>query len=151
VKRKEVIRVFEIETWPVELEKATVDEAIEMFVQKRDELNDVRKQFQAIEDQIKNELELISMWLLKKSDELGVESFRTKHGTAFKSLVETYRVGDWATLIEYIKETDNYQLLEKRVAKNAAREIHAAEGAIPPGIDYFAEFEFKVRRPEKEK
>jgi hypothetical protein len=41
--------------------------------------------------------------------------------------------------------------LEKRVAKNAAREIHAAEGAIPPGIDYFAEFEVKVRRSEKEK
>ena len=143
--------MLEIETWPVELKNATIDGAVELFVQRRDELNSVRKQFQVTEDQIKNELELISMWLLKKSDELGVESFRTKHGTAFKSLVETYRVGDWATLIEYIKETDNYQLLEKRVAKNAAREIHASDGAIPPGVDYFAEFEFKIRRPDKEK
>jgi hypothetical protein len=143
--------MFEIVTKSLDLENATVDEAVEMFIQKRDELNGVRKQFQAIEDQIKNELELISMWLLKKSDELGVESFRTKHGTAFKSLVETYRVGDWATLIEYIKETDNYQLLEKRVAKNAAREIHHADGEIPPGVDYYAEFEFKIRRSDKEK
>jgi hypothetical protein len=143
--------MFELTVEPLNLENATIDSAVDMFVQRRDELSDVRRQFQEIEDNIKNELELISMWLLKKSDELGVESFRTKHGTAFKSLVESYRVGDWQEFVNYIKETDNFQLLEKRVAKNAAREIHQADGDPPPGVEYYAEFEFKVRRPDKEK
>jgi hypothetical protein len=39
--------------------------------------------------------------------------------------------------------------LEKRVAKNATKEVHDATGHVPPGVEYVAEVEFDVRRPTK--
>lgn len=131
--------------------KTTVDDVIEKYVGIRDNLKLLQKRWKDIEDDMKHELDVISMWLRDKADELGVESFKTKHGTAYKSLKEHYRVGDWTAFIEYVKETDNFQLLEHRVAKNAAREVHHEDGNPPPGVEYFAEVEFLVRRPGKEK
>ncbi len=124
----------------------TVDEVVEKYVKIRDELREMQKSWKAIEEESKGKLDKLSMWLRTRADELGVESFKTIHGTAYKSLKESYRVGDWEKFIEFVKETDNFQLLEKRVAKNAAKEVHKIDAAVPPGIDYFAEIEFLVRR-----
>jgi hypothetical protein len=127
---------------------STVDAAIEAYVALRDELREFQRGVKTREDLLKSQLDEISMWLRDKADEIGVDSFKTKHGTAYRNLKESYRIGDWDAFVAYIKETDNFQLFEKRVAKNAAKEIHR-EGQIPPGLDYVTEVEFNVLRPKK--
>lgn len=131
------------------LEFQNVGAAIEKYVDRRDYLRELHRNNEAKEAAIKDELEAISMWLREKADEMGVDSFKTPFGTAYRSLKESYRIEDWDSFIEFIKSTDNYQLLEKRVAKNAAREIHKADGEVPPGLDYVTEVEFNVMRPKK--
>jgi hypothetical protein len=91
----------------------------------------------------------IEVWLLMKADEMGVDSFKTPAGTAYKQKMEHYRIGDWGKFVEYVKETNNFQLFEKRVAKLAAKEIHATEGEVPSGLDYTSEFVMHVLRPTK--
>ena len=131
----------------------SIDEAIEAYVATRDELRAKQQAFKLEEDSMKLRMEQISMWLRDKADELGVDSFKTQFGTAYRSVKTSYRVatGGWDTFIGWVKETGNFQCLEKRVAKLATKEIHDDTGAIPPGLDYVAEVEFDVRRPTKAK
>jgi hypothetical protein len=131
----------------------SIDEAIEAYVATRDELRAKQQAFKLEEDAMKLRMEQISMWLRDKADELGVDSFKTQFGTAYRSVKTSYRVatGGWDAFISWVKETGNFQCLEKRVAKLATKEIHDDTGAIPPGLDYVAEVEFDVRRPTKAK
>lgn len=136
---------------PVKLK--SIDEAIEAYVNTRDELRAKQQAFKLEEDTMKANMEQISMWLRDKADELGVDSFKTQFGTAYRSVKTSYRVatGGWDNFIGWVKETGNFQCLEKRVAKLATKEIHDDTGEIPPGLDYVAEVEFDVRRPTKAK
>lgn len=131
----------------------SIDEAIEAYVATRDELRAKQQAFKLEEDAMKLRMEQISMWLRDKADELGVDSFKTQFGTAYRSVKTSYRVatGGWDAFIGWVKETGKFQCLEKRVAKLAIKEIHDDTGAIPPGLDYVAEVEFDVRRPTKAK
>ena len=131
----------------------SIDEAIEAYVNTRDELRAKQQAFKLEEDAMKLRMEKISMWLRDKADELGVDSFKTQFGTAYRSVKTSYRVatGGWDNFIGWVKETGNFQCLEKRVAKLVTKEIHDDTGAIPPGLDYVAEVEFDVRRPTKAK
>lgn len=131
----------------------SIDEAIEAYVNTRDELRAKQQAFKLEEEAMKANMEQISMWLRDKADELGVDSFKTQFGTAYRSVKTSYRVatGGWDAFIGWVKETGNFQCLEKRVAKLATKEIHDDTGEIPPGLDYVAEVEFDVRRPTKAK
>jgi hypothetical protein len=131
----------------------SIDEAIEAYVNTRDELRAKQQAFKLEEDAMKANMEQISMWLRDKADELGVDSFKTQFGTAYRSVKTSYRVatGGWDNFIGWVKKTGNFQCLEKRVAKLATKEIHDDTGEIPPGLDYVAEVEFDVRRPTKAK
>ena len=128
---------------------SSVDEAIEKYVELRDYMSAETKKYNDLEAGIKGELEKISMWLRDKGDNLGVDSFKTSHGTAFRSVKTSYRIGVWEDYIAWIKATGNYQCLEKRAAKLAVKEIHDVTGEVPPGLNYSAEIEFLVRRPTK--
>jgi len=131
---------------------SSIDEAIKAYVETRDELRARQHAFNEEERALKSVLEQISMWLRDKADELGVDSFKSNlYGTAFRSIKTSYRVatGGWDDFLSWVKDTGNFQCLEKRVAKLATKEIHDSTGVIPPGLDYTAEVEMDVRRPTK--
>lgn len=129
----------------------SVDDAISTYVELRDNLRVHMKEAKAVEDNFKTELVRIEMWLRDMSDKLGVDSFKTQSGTAYKVTNEFYRIGAIELFNAYVLETGNLQLFEKRVAKNAAREIHKTDGTVPPGLDYTTEIGFNVKRPTKSK
>lgn len=128
---------------------ATLDDAINVYVATRDELAAERKAYNTYEAKAKNYMDRIEMFIKEKADELGVDSIRTKSGTAYRTVKTAYRVGNWDEFIAWIQETGNYQCLEKRAAKNAVKEIHDDVGIVPPGLEYHAEVGFDVRRPSK--
>ena len=135
---------------PKKLDFEKIDDAIEAFVEMREVKRKFDKDMKAKSAEIEFFLDSISMWLRDKADQIGVDSFVSKkYGTAYRNIKKSYRVSDWDEFIEYIKETDNFQLLEKRVAKKAAAEIHAEERAVPPGLTYVEEVEFNVLSPRK--
>ena len=133
---------------------SSIDEAIKAYVDTRDNLRAHQREAKITEVGLKTVLEQISMWLRDKADELGVDSFKSNmYGTAFRSVKTSYRVatGKWDVFIQWVKDTDNFQCLEKRVAKLATAEVYKATGEVPPGIDYTVEVEMDVRRPTKSK
>lgn len=128
-----------------------VKAAVKRYVALRDKLREWQKKREEEEALRKKTLEEIEMWLLLKADELGVDSFKTEFGTAYKSFNERYRINDWEKFVAYVKETNNFQLFEKRVAKLAAKEVHQEAGEVPSGLDYSREAVMHVLRPGKNK
>lgn len=129
----------------------SIDEAIGAYVKTRDQMQADDKVAKAHKAAQVEELDKISMWLRDKADELGVDSFKTGLGTAFRSIKTSYRVeaGGWDSFTNWVKENDRFDCLEKRVAKLAVKEFHDESGNVPPGVAYVAEVEFDVRRPSK--
>lgn len=128
-----------------------IDDIIKEYVRIRDELDAKRKKFKEEEKELKDKMEQFSMVLRDKADELGVNSFNTEYGTAYRSTKTYARVGNWAKVIKFIKETNNYQMLEKRISKLAAQEV-IEELDIDPvdiGIEYGADVDMLIRRPDK--
>ena len=128
---------------------ATLDDAINVYVATRDALAEERKAYNTYEAKAKNYMDRIEMHIMAKADEMGVDSVRTKSGTAYRTVKTSYRVGNWEEYVAWLKETGNFQCLEKRAAKNAVKEIHDDTGEVPPGLEYHAETGFDVRRPSK--
>lgn len=139
----------EIPEFDQDIDFENLDDAINTYVATRDELTAERKAYNTYEARAKHYLERIEMFIKEKADEMGVDSIRSKSGTAFRSVKTQYRVGNWDAYIGWLKETGNFHCLEKRAAKNAVKEIHDETGEVPPGLEYYVEVGFDVRRPSK--
>lgn len=131
----------------------TITEAVACYVELRDAFREDSAMFNEHEQNVKGELERISMWLRDKGDELGVDSFATPSGTAYRKINTTYRTQDWASFLEWMKATDNLQCVEKRPAKLAVKEVIEQDPnhEVPPGLEAFVEVEFAVNRPSAKK
>lgn len=131
----------------IDLKDLSIKEMLEAYINIRDALDVKRKEYQTFEASSKDTLERISMALRDKADEQGVDNFTIKgFATAYRNTKTSYRVRDWDEVVKYIKETNNFHIVEKRVAKLAVAEIHKETGDIPPGLDFHLEVEFNVRR-----
>jgi len=124
----------------------TPDAMIEKYVALRD-----RKK--AIEDRHKTELapfnELLDKlegWLLEALNAADLQSMRSPHGTAYKSVRTAAKVTDWKLALDFILERKLYELLEARVSKTAAFAI-IDETKLPiPGVDTTSEVVVNIRR-----
>jgi hypothetical protein len=124
-------------------------ELIEQYVELRDHLNVERKKFKELEANIKSDLNVIEASILELQDKIGSTSISSDRGTAFRVTKEYYRMGDWDKFIKYVTDTGNFQMLEKRVAKIATKEVLADDESLTPdmiGVDYSREFTVQIRR-----
>jgi hypothetical protein len=124
----------------------TVAELVKNYRDERDNLALKRKEYQEAEATAKRNMAEIAMQLRELSDQLGVKSFATEYGTAYRVEKESFRVGNWDDTLEYIKATGNWHMLEKRIAKLATKEIYDTTGELPPGVEYEKEIDFVVRK-----
>lgn len=130
---------------------AKVDVVVKRFVELRSELDEKRREFKDFEKEVKFKLDRLTMWLQQKAKKDGVNSFATDYGTAYKKMKTYVRVGNWDDILNFIKETGNWQMLEKRIGKLSTIEIMEDTGVIPPGVEYVEEIDFQVNKPRKSK
>jgi phage host-nuclease inhibitor protein Gam len=77
---------------------------------------------------IKEEIEKLEAALMKLMNEAGVQSVKTKAGTAYFSNVSSVRVVDWPVTLDFIVSNGAWDLLERRVNKTALKEL---EDGVP--------------------
>jgi len=132
-------------------EDVKIDELVQDYVRIRDTLESKRKEFKELESKAKAAMNRIEMRLLQRADALGVQNFKTKFGTAFVTEKDFARVAGpegWVKLVEFMKKTNDFDLVEKRVAKLHFKEV-MNERAISPdemGVEYVIERTIQVRR-----
>lgn len=113
-----------------------LQEIVEKYIKVRDKrslLKAERDRELAKFDELQDKLEAL---LLAKFQELGVESIRTEAGTAYASLRTSVSAADPDAFFTFIRETESFDLLERRPSKTAIEQYRESTGELPPGINW---------------
>ena len=125
----------------------TVDQVIEAYLKYRNKKEALEAEIKDQVKELKDKMAKLEAWIKTKADAEGVTSFKTAHGTAFVTTNDYANVADWDAVLAFIKENDAYDMLEKRVSKNAVRGYIDQQKAVPSGVNYGTRIDVNVRKP----
>ena len=125
-----------------------VDTLVKIFIKMRDK----KAEHEAAIRKINEEQELIEIELLRIAAETGSSGFKTAHGTTYISQETRYTVSEGNAFFNFVKETGNVDLLERRAsASNIRQYMEDHDGEIPPGLSWFKQDRMKIRRSTSSK
>lgn len=124
----------------------TPDVVIERFIQVRDKRAELKRAYEAEDFKLKQAAEKLEGWLLSRLNDQKVDSFKTAQGTAYIAVETKASCADWPSFWQFIIQTGNPQLLEKRVAIGAIKEYEENTGSLPPYVNKVEERVVRVRR-----
>jgi len=125
----------------------TVDQVIAAYIKYRNQKEALEAEIKDQVKELKDKMSKLEAWIKTKADADGVTSFKTAHGTAFVTTNDYANVADWDAVLSFIKENDAYDMLEKRVSKNAVRGYIEQNKTVPSGVNYGTRIDVNVRKP----
>jgi len=125
----------------------TVDEVIQAYLKYRHQKEAIEAETKEKVKGIKDKMLKLEAWIKEKADADGVTSFKTGHGTAFLTTNDFANVADWDQVLNFVKENEAYDMLEKRVSKNAVRGYIEQNKAVPSGVNYGTRIDVNIRKP----
>ena len=126
---------------------ATVEEVIGAYMKQRLKKEAIEAAAKAEAKVYKEKMTKLEAWLKVKADEDGVTSFKTDSGTAFLTTTDFAAVADWDSVLNFIRDNDAYDMLEKRVSKMAVRGYIEANKSVPAGVNYGTKLDINIRKP----
>ena len=125
----------------------TVESVISGYLKLRRKKESIEAEAKERAAEVKEKMVYLEKWLKDKADQDGVSSFKTGSGTAFLTTTDFATVADWYAVLGFVKENEAFEMLEKRVSKNAVREHIEAHSAVPPGVNYGTKLNINIRKP----
>ena len=119
---------------------------VELYIQLRDRRSARKRAYEMEDESDKGKQEKIESLLLKRFNENGLESVRTKAGTAFKTTRTSITCADRELFFDFIKSNELFDLLEARPAKTTVEQYFEAHGDFPPGLNINKALTISVRR-----
>ena len=125
----------------------TIDQAVDAYIKLRNKKAEIEASIKDQVDTIKKQMDKLEAFMIQQASAQGVKSFKTEHGTAFLTTKDFATVADWDTVLEFIKQNDAYDLLERRVSKAAVRSHIDLHKQPPAGVTYGSHLGVNVRKP----
>lgn len=123
-----------------------MEELVEKYIELRDKKAQLSAAFKQKTAKLDAVLDKIEGVLLQQFKDLGMESVRTKAGTAYKSTRTSATVADWDQTLDYIRRKELWNMLDKRVNKAAVEQFKEEHDDLPPGVNWREEVVVNVRR-----
>ena len=124
-----------------------VDDVVATYMKLRSQKESMEAEVKDRVSTIKAKMEKLEAWIKEQADAQGVTSFKTKHGTAFLTTTDYANVADWDAVLDFIRENEAYDMLEKRISKIAIRGYIDLNKAVPAGVNYGTKLEVNIRKP----
>lgn len=128
------------------LQELKTDQLVEVYVQLRDKRAQRKAAYENDDADDKSKQERVESELLRRFQESGMESVRTKSGTAYKSIKTSATIADWDEFFQYVVENQAWELVGRHCSKDGVKEYKEANSAVPPGINWREELTVNVRR-----
>ena len=125
-----------------------LSELVAKYIEMRDKKYEPKHQYDFKAAQLDEALGKIESKLLQVFDSAGMDSVKTEFGTAYASTRSTASVADKETFMNFIKENEEWSLMEVRAAKLAIEQYKTANGDLPPGVNYREERVVNIRRSQ---
>jgi len=119
---------------------------VEKYIKLRDAKAALAKQFKEKAALLEGPMDKIEALILQEFGKQGIESARTDSGTAYKSVRTSATVADWEATLGFIVENRAWEMLERRVSKEAVVAFREEHDDLPPGVNYREEITLNVRR-----
>jgi hypothetical protein len=126
-----------------------IDQVIGKYIELRDKKEEVKKEMSEKIERIEAAMDKIEAALLSALQANGMDSAKTKCGTAFVTARTSATVADKEAFLGYIIQNEEWPLLDIRANKTAVTEFKTQKnGDLPPGINWREEVVVQVRRPQ---
>lgn len=124
-----------------------IGDVIRTYAKLRDQKAAAEAEVKDRVDQIKAKMTKLEAYLKEQMDAQGLTSFKSEYGTAFLTTTDFANVANWDEVLQFIKDNEAYDMLEKRVSKLAVREYMDQNKRVPPGITYGTKLDVNIRKP----
>lgn len=129
------------------------DTLVKIYIRIRDAKSAKAKEYDAEIAVLDGQLKKISTELLRRTQERHNTGIATDFGTVY--IAETLKTScaDWGVFYDWIQKTPNgFEFLEQRIKAGSVKDyMEKNDGALPPGVNVFREFEARVRKPSASK
>lgn len=123
----------------------TYETAIAHYMDTKDEIASIAQRAKTEQTPLKEKLAALETWITREAEKDGLSNIKTKRGTGYWSETARASVSDSAVFFDYVKESERWELMEKRVSKSAVTAQLEDTGELPPGITYGQIRNFVVR------
>lgn len=125
-----------------------IEELVSEYVALRDKKSEVTAKAKELVGKLEDKMSNLEAEILKAMGD-GVESVRTKAGTAYKSTKRSTSVAGWDDFLPWVQQTDNWHMLTKAANKTAVLEFLDEHEELPPGINLYSELTININRPTR--
>jgi hypothetical protein len=126
-----------------------VDKLVAYYIATRNEIKDIKERHAQELAKPEHGLDVLTEKLLGVLKSIGTESARTKFGTVSAQTRDTASCSDPNVFINYVRENDAYELLDRRPNGTACKEHVKQHGEPPPGVKINSVRYVSVRSPAK--
>lgn len=112
-----------------------VDQLIGAYIKIRDTVAEKEAAHKEAMKPFKEALSQLEGQVLEMLDASGVDSIKTKLGTAYKSEKSSVTVADRSAFMDYIREHSAFDLLDVRPNKSAVEIFLQEHQDVPPGVN----------------
>lgn len=123
-----------------------LSEAVQMYINLRDQKAQMKAEFDAAVAPLQEKMDKLEAKLLEVFNKTGTDSVKTEYGTAYSTTRTSVSTADRDAFINFVREKDEWALLEIRPSKSAVEQYRAAHDDLPPGINMREERVVNVRR-----
>jgi len=131
------------------MDAETLDLLVAQYVELRDKKSKITAKAKELVGTLDDKMSKLETDILQKLNAIGVESVRTKAGTAYKKTTRSTTVGSWDDFLPWVKATDSWHMLNRAANKTAVLEYLDEAEELPPGINLFSKIEVSINRPAK--
>lgn len=124
-----------------------LERMLKTYTRIRDKRAQNKRVWEDLDGKLKDQMELIEKGLLLMMNETGSDQLKVKGvGMAILTTRTLPRARDWNAIFEFVQDTGNFDLLQKRLAMGGVNEYIEQHRETPPGIDVTVERGVSVRR-----
>ena len=124
-----------------------VDKLVKVYLKIRDKRKELQIEYDKKDEYLKDTLKEVETALLDVCKETGADSLRTEFGTVSRRVSKRYWTTDWNSMYEFVKDNDQLDLLEKRIAQgNMSTYLEENPDKLPPGLNVDSKYAITVRR-----
>lgn len=126
---------------------SAIDKIVAVYIKIRNAKEELTHEYDAKIADLDEQMRVLKQKLLDISKESGVTSFKTEHGTAYRTVKNRYWTNDWESFYGFMREHGSMELLEKRIHQTNMREFLEDHPEVhPPGLNVDQEYEITIRR-----
>lgn len=131
---------------PVQGQKPNIETVVARYVDLRDRKAAMKADLDKSLEKIDEAMERLERYMLNYLTETGLSSVGTGEYTAYTASVTSVTTADKQAFLDYVKEQEEWGLLDVRPSKTAVVEFRKENDDLPPGVNWREEKVVRIRR-----